>query len=79
MALKTQTFTLICPAGATAGAVAGALLGVIVVVACVGIIIIIWRYRLSTYYCVTTLSILVLELYFTYTTQSKTERNNVIS
>ena len=35
MALKTQTFTLICPAGATAGAVAGALLGVIVVVACV--------------------------------------------
>ena len=72
-------FTLTYPAGTTAGAVAGVVLGVIVVVACVGIIIItIWRYRLSTYGCVNTLSILVLQLYFTFITQTKTETNNVI-
>ena len=64
--------TLIYPAGATVGATAGAALGVIVVVACVGILIVICRYRLSTYCCVTTLSILVLQLYFTFTTQTKT-------
>ena len=77
IAIEAHTFTLIYPAGAV-GAVAGALLGAIVVVTCVGIIIIIWRYRLSTHCCVNTLSISVLRLCFTFTTQTKTKRNDVI-
>ena len=59
-----------------AGAVAGAVLSVIVVVVFVTAVgVVIWRY---THCCVNTLSISVLELYFTFTTQTKTERNDVI-
>ena len=66
-------------AGAVAGVVAGAVLSVIVVVVFVAAVgVVIWRYRLSTYCCVNTLSILVLQLYFTFTTQTKTERNDVV-
>ena len=62
-----------------AGGVAGAVLSVIVVVVFVTAVgVVIWRYRLPTHCCVNTLSISVLELYFTFTTQTKTERNDVI-
>ena len=61
------------------GAVAGAVLRMIVVgVLITAFGVVIRRYRLSTYCCVNTLSILVLQLYFTFTTQNKTERNDVI-
>ena len=55
------------PPSVTDRVVAGAVLSVIVVVVFVTAIgVVIWRYRLLTYCCVNTLTILVLELYFNY-------------